>query len=67
MTDNETTLAELCLALQKIDEHGKALTEQVKGVREELAAANHFLREARVMLVRAAGQMPNNIPLIGEK
>jgi len=66
MTDMETAIAELVLALQRIDDHGKALTEQVAAVRQELADANKFLREAHVMLVRAAG-MPQGIPLIGDK
>jgi hypothetical protein len=59
-------LARAVAALEEIDRRGKELTEQVRAVVAELEAANKFLRETHVMLVRDA-RMPNNIPLIGEK
>lgn len=44
-------------ALEKLDADGKAMVQ-------ELSLINQFLREARVMLVRA-GNLPESVPIIG--
>lgn len=64
MSDNEVAIAELVLALKQLDDNGKSLTAEVASIAAQLAEVNKFLREAHVMLVRAAG-IPSGVPLIG--
>lgn len=60
MTDVETAIAQLCIALQRLDDQGKQLTAEVAEINKHLAEAIELLKQAPVM----RAQVSHNIPLI---